>query len=219
MPKLEWDKTGERLYETGIENCALYVWNGTGYDTGVAWNGITGVEENPSGAEATKLWADNINYVTLYSAEEFGATIKAYMYPDEFGVCDGSASLGDGVVIRQQERKMFAIAYKTLIGNDTDGNAHGYKLHILYGLRCSPSAKNYDTINDSPEAIEFSWEVTSTPVPVENMKPTSVVEIDSTTIAAGKLTTINTTLFGGEGQSANPTLLLPDDIKDILDAQ
>ena len=214
MAKLVWDQTGERLYETGIENCILFVMKNDGtYDNGVAWNGITGVDENPSGAEQTKLWADNINYLTLQSAEEFGATIKAYMYPDEFEVCDGSVSLADGVVMHQQARRTFALAYKTRVGNDVMGDAYGYKWHLLYGLRISPSARSYNTINDSPEAIEFSWEATSTPVTVTNYRATSNIEVSSQT-ASAKLKSIEDSLLGTENTES--TLLLPDAIIALL---
>ena len=167
MAKLVWDQSGERLFETGVSNGVLYVRNSEGeYPLGVPWNGLTAVTESPSGAEATPLYADNIKYLSLMSNEEFGATIEAYTYPDEFAECDGSAELGTGVMIGQQTRKYFGLAYKTVIGNDTDGNAYGYKLHLIYGAQAAPSEKAYATINDSPEAITFSWELTTSPIEV-----------------------------------------------------
>jgi len=181
MSKLVWDKTGERLFETGVKNGVLYVQDSDGtYPKGVVWNGLTGVTESPSGAEATPLYADDTKYLNLMSAEEFGATIEAYTYPDEFATCDGSAELSDGVYIGQQSRKNFGLAYKTTLGNDVDGEAHGYKIHLIYGAVASPSEKGYQTINDSPEAITFSWEVKTTPLVVTNNKPTATVIIDST---------------------------------------
>lgn len=215
MAKLVWDAAGSRTYETGVKNCALYVMGSNGsYGNGVAWNGITAITESPSGAEATPLYADDIKYLNLVSAEEFGCTIEAYTYPDEFMECDGSASLADGVVIGQQSRKTFALAYKTTVGNDSD--TQGYKIHIVYGCLAAPSEKAYATINDSPEAITFSWEVTTTPVAVTGAKPTSIVTIDSTKCDASKLAALEAKLFGGEGDDAEPTLLLPDAIKEMF---
>lgn len=219
MAKLVWDAAGERLYETGVKNCALYVMGSDGkYSKGVAWNGITAITESPSGAEATPLYADDIKYLNLMSAEEFGATIEAYMYPDEFKVCNGEAELADGVAIGQQARKTFALAYKTTIGNDTENNDHGYKIHIVYGCLAAPSERAYATINDSPEAITFSWEVTTTPVNVTGAKPTSIVTIDSTKCDKDKLAELEAKLFGGEGDNADPTLVLPDEIKTMMTA-
>lgn len=197
MSKLEWDKPGERLYETGVKNGVLYP-QGTGgtYPKGVAWNGLTGVTESPSGAEATALYADDIKYLSLMSAEEFGATIEAYMFPDEFAECDGSAALATGVMIGQQKRKAFGLAYTTTIGNDIDNNDYGYKLHLIYGALASPSEKSYATINDSPEAITLSWEVTTTPVKVDGFKPTALITIDSTKANAAKLKALEEILFG-----------------------
>lgn len=217
MAKLVWDKTGERYYETGVKNGVLYVYDSTGkkYGTGVAWNGLTAVTESPSGAEATALYADDIKYLNLMSNEEFGATIEAYTYPDEFAECDGSASLATGVMVGQQKRKTFGLAYKTTVGNDVDGNDYGYKLHIIYGCLAAPSEKAYATINDSPEAITFSWEVTTTPVEVgEGFKPTASITIDSTKADAAKLATLEGQLFGTE--SEEPTLPLPDAIETIF---
>lgn len=195
--RLQWDETGKRLYETGIEKGVLYPINAQGeYKPGVAWNGLTSVSESPSGAEATALYADDIKYLNLYSAEEFGATIEAYTYPDEFAECDGSKELAAGVVVGQQARKTFGLAYKTLVGNDVDGQDHGYKLHLIYGAMCSPSQKQYQTVNDSPSAITFSWEVKTTPVTVPNMKPTASITIDSTKVDAAKLTVLENKLYG-----------------------
>ena len=214
MPKIVWDNTGERLYETGVKYGVLYVQEGGAYPKGVAWNGLTAVTESPSGAEATPLYADDIKYLNLFSAEEFGATIEAYTYPDEFAVCDGSASLADGVYIGQQDRKTFGMCYRTTVGNDTDGASHGYKLHLIYGAMASPSEKAYATINDSPEAITFSWEVTTTPVNVTGYKPTASLTIDSTKVDKDKLTALEAILYGSENEEAR--LPLPDEIATLM---
>ena len=214
MAKIEWDKTGERFYETGVKNGVLYVQEGGAYPKGVAWNGLTAVTESPSGAEATPLYADDIKYLNLLSAEEFGATIEAYTYPDEFAECDGSASLATGVMIGQQPRKAFGLCYRTTIGNDTEGNDHGYKLHIIYGALAAPSEKAYATINDSPEAITFSWEVTTTPVNVTGAKPTASITIDSTKATPEKLTALEKILYGDAEVEAR--LPLPDEIKTLF---
>ena len=214
MPKLTWDASGERLYETGVKQGVLYVMNSNVYGNGVAWNGLTAITESPSGAESTPLYADDIKYLDLRSTEEFGATIEAYTYPDEFAACDGSASLADGVSIGQQARKMFGLCYRTTVGNDTDGTDHGYKLHLIYGATASPSEKAYETINDSPEAITFSWEITTTPVSVTGFKPTASITIDSTKADPTCLAALEEKLYGSE--STEPTLPLPDEVKTIM---
>lgn len=221
MSKLVWDKTGERFYETGVKQCVLYIPTSGVYSKGVAWNGITAITESPSGAEATALYADDIKYLNLMSAEEFGATIEAYTYPDEFAECDGTASLVDGVTIGQQVRKTFGLCYRTTVGNDSDGNDHGYKLHIIYGALAAPSEKAYATINDSPEAITFSWEVTTTPVEVTGFKPTATIVIDSTKSDPTKLKALEDILYGKDGDSGSgtePRLPLPDEIKTLMTA-
>ena len=195
MAKLVWDETGKRLYETGVSKGVLYVQADDGtYGNGVAWNGLTAVNESPSGAEATPLYADDIKYLELTSTEEYGASIEAYTYPEEFEQCDGSAELGAGVTIGQQPRKAFGFCYRTLIGNDVKNNDYGYKIHIVYGAKAAPSEKAYQTVNDSPEAITFSWELTTTPVNVEGYKPTACVTIDSTKVEPAKLTSIEEAL-------------------------
>ena len=215
MAKIVWDESGKRLYETGVKNGVLYIQDETGaYNKGVAWNGLTAVTESPSGAEATPLYADDIKYLELFSAEEFGAIIEAYTYPEEFEACDGSASLGTGVTIGQQDRKTFGLCYRTVLGNDVKSNEYGYKLHLIYGAKAAPSEKGYQTINDSPEAITFSWEVTTTPVNVAGFKPTASVTIDSTKIDPEKLKKIEDMLYG-EG-ATDAKLPLPDELKTIL---
>ena len=216
MSKLVWDETGKRYYETGVKNGVLYIPTDGNYSKGVAWNGLTAVTESPSGAEPTALYADDIKYLNLISAEEFGATIEAYTYPDEFAACDGSAELATGVTIGQQNRKTFGLCYKTTIGNDVDGNDHGYKLHIIYGCVATPSEKAYASINDSPEAITFSWEVTTTPVSVNGFKPTASLVIDSTKAEAAKLTALEDILYGAE--ATEPRLPLPDEIATLMTA-
>lgn len=215
MAKLTWDGTGKRLYETGVKQGVLYpIQSGGVYSKGVAWNGLTAVTESPSGAEATALYADDIKYLSLYSAEEFGATIEAFTYPDEFMECDGSATLAEGVTVGQQDRKTFGLCYKTTVGNDVDGASHGYKLHLIYGAMASPSEKAYATINDSPEAITFSWEVTTTPVNVTGMKPTASITIDSTKADPTCLAALEEALYGGEETEAR--LPLPDEVKTLM---
>ena len=214
MSKLIWDAVGERYYETGVKNGVLYVMDAGKYGSGVAWNGLTAVTESPSGAEATPLYADDIKYLNLISNEEFGGTIEAYMYPPEFAACNGEAELTAGVTIGQQARKSFGFCYRTVIGNDVDDNAHGYKLHLVYNAKAAVSEKAYATINDSPEAITFSWEFTTTPVEVAGFKPTSIVTIDSTKVDAEKLALLEAKLYGSE--SEEPTLPLPSEIVTLL---
>lgn len=214
MSKLVWDKTGERFYETGVEKGVLYPCTNGTYPSGVVWNGLTAVTESPSGAEPTPLYADDIKYLNLMSAEEYGATIEAYTYPDEFALCDGSAEITTGVMIGQQKRTPFGLSYVTKIGNDVDGSDHGYKLHLIYGALASPSEKNYATINDSPEAITFSWEVTTTPVEVPGFKPTASVTIDSTKVDDEKLAALETILYGSESEEAR--MPLPEELVQIL---
>lgn len=215
--KLVWDETGKRFYETGVKMGVLYVQGDDGqYGNGVAWNGLTAVNEAPSGAEATPLYADDIKYVELRSAEEFGATIEAYTYPEEFEVCDGSAELAPGVNVGQQDRKAFGLCYRTIIGNDVKKNEYGYKIHLIYGAVAAPSEKAYATVNDSPEAITFSWEVTTTPVEVPGLKPTACITIDSTKVDAEKLAALEAKLYGDE--STEPELPLPSEIAEMFKA-
>lgn len=219
MAKLVWDKTGERYYETGVSKGVLYPIQSDGkYSKGVAWNGLSAVTESPSGAEANPIYADDMKYLNLLSTEEFSATIEAYTYPDEFGECDGSASIATGVVIGQQKRKIFGLCYRTVLGNDVESNDYGYKLHLIYGCQAAPSEKAYATINDSPEAITFSWEVTTTPVEVTGFKPTACVTIDSTKVEEGKLAALEDILYGKDGAepSANARLPLPDEIASLM---
>lgn len=215
MAKLVWDQTGERYYETGVRQGVLYpMQEGGVYTKGVAWNGLTAVTESPSGAEATALYADDIKYLNLLSTEEFGCTIEAYTYPDEFAECDGSASLAAGVNIGQQKRKTFGLCYRTVLGNDVDNNDYAYKLHLVYGCLASPSEKAYSTINDSPDAITFSWEVTTTPVAVTGFKPTACITIDSTKANAEKLAALEAILYGANEVEAR--LPLPDEIATLM---
>lgn len=217
--KLTWDDIGERLYETGVEQVALYPMGSDGkYENGVAWNGVTAITESPSGAEATPLYADDIKYLELRSVEEFGASIEAYTYPDEFAACDGSAELLPGVKLGQQTRKAFGLAYKTKIGNDTDGETHGYKLHLVYGAKASPSEKAYATINDSPEAITFSWELTTTPVAVEGFKPTAHIELDSTKLSRAQMAAVEALVYGGDGETSNAKLPSPSELKTAIES-
>ena len=215
MSKLVWDQTGKRLYETGVKQGVLYVQDAGGtYPKGVAWNGLTTVTESPSGAEATALYADDIKYLNLISTEELGGTIEAYTYPDEFAECDGSASIATGVYIGQQARKTFGLCYRTTLGNDVDNNAYGYKLHLIYGAIAAPSEKAYNTINDSPEAITFSWEFSTTPVNVNGFKPTASITIDSTKVDAEKLTALEKILYGDT--EVEPRLPLPDEVAQTM---
>lgn len=215
MAKIKWDETGEKIYETGVKYGVLYLPNETGqYVKGVAWNGLTAVTESPSGAESTPLYADDIKYVELQSAEDFGATLECYTYPDEFAECDGSAEVAPGVIIGQQNRKTFGLCYRTTLGNDVKGNEYGYKLHLIYGAKASPSEKSYSTINNSPEAITFSYEITTTPVNVTGYKPTACLTINSTKVEAGKMQQLEALLYGAE--SAEAKLPLPDEVINLL---
>lgn len=215
MAKLVWDAVGERFFETGVKNGVLFVQDVNGeYANGVVWNGLTAVTESPSGAEATPLYADDMKYVVLYSTEEFGATVEAYTYPEEFEQCDGSAALMDGITIGQQPRKSFGLVYKTVIGNDVQGQDLGYKIHIIYGAKAAPSEKAFATINDSPEAVTFSWELSTVPVPVTGHRPTATVVVDSTKVDAEKLALLEDKLFGSETEES--TLPLPDEIAELL---
>lgn len=216
MAKIEWDKVGERFYETGVDRGVLYPQSdeGTGYANGVAWNGLTAVTESPSGAEATPQYADNIKYLNLISAEEFGATIEAYTYPEEFGRCDGTAELEPGVVIGQQNRKPFALSYRTFKGNDTQNTDHGYKIHIIYGATAAPSEKAFATVNDSPEAITFSWELTTNPVAVPGHKPTACITIDSTKVDKEKLGQLEAALYGTEEEE--PRVPMPEEVANFF---
>ena len=215
MAKLVFDEVGSRFFETGVKNGVLFVQGADGaYENGVVWNGLTAVTESPSGAEATPLYADDMKYVVLYSTEEFGATVEAYTYPEEFEQCDGSAALMDGITIGQQPRKSFGLVYKTVIGNDVQGQDLGYKIHIIYGAKAAPSEKAFATINDSPEAVTFSWELSTVPVPVTGHRPTATVVIDSTKVAAEKLALLEDKLFGSETEES--TLPLPDEIAELL---
>ena len=224
MSALVWDQTGERFYETGTDKAVLYPYKNNAYQEGVAWNGITAVTESPSGAEATALYADNIKYLNLMSAEEFGMTIEAYTYPDEWAECDGSASVVDGVTVGQQKRIPFGFCFRTRHGNDTDGTDKGYKLHLVYNCLASPSERSYATINDSPEAITFSWEVTTTPVNVKDYKPTACITIDSTKADATKLANLETQLYGRDAdqehsiEAVTPNLPTPDEVLAIFTA-
>lgn len=204
MAKLVWDQSGQKFFETGVSNGVLYVSDGQGgYLNGVAWNGLISVAENPSGAESNPVYADNIKYLNIISAEEFGATIEAYTYPDEFMECDGSAQVVAGVNIGQQARKSFGISYRTRVGNDVAGDNLGYKIHVIYNCQAAPSGKTYSTVNESPEAITFSWEVTTTPVPVEGFRPTATVVFDSTKLDAEKMAAVENALYGSGSVEAN----------------
>lgn len=215
MAKLVWDQTGDRLYETGVSKGVLYPIQSEGaYSKGVAWNGLASVTESPSGAEANPIYADDMKYLNLLSAEEFSATIEAYTYPDEFAECDGSADIATGVSIGQQKRKVFGLCYRTVLGNDVDSNDHGYKLHLIYGCMAAPSEKAYTSINDSPEAITFSWEISTTPVNVTGFKPTASITIDSTKAKKEKLTALEAILYGDENKEAR--LPLPDEIATLM---
>lgn len=215
MSKLKWDQIGERLYETGVDKVVLFPMESTGqYGTGVAWNGISAVNESPSGAEPTALYANNGKYLNLISNGGFAATIEAFTYPDEFEECDGSKEIAPGVVIGQQKRKVFGLAYRTLLGNDVDGNDHGYKLHLVYGCLAAPSENNHSTVNDSPEAGTMSWSVSTTPVEVADAKPTATVTIDSTKADKAKLKKLEDMLYGTE--QAESKLPLPAEVITLM---
>ena len=225
MAKVKWDQTGKRLYETGVDRGVVYPQESNGsYPKGAGWNGLTAVTESPSGAEPTPLWANNHKYLTLMSAEEFGATIEAYTYPDEFAECDGSAELAKGVRIGQQKRKAFGFTYRTKIGNDVDGESYGYKLHLVYGALAAPSEKNRQTINEDPETTTMSWEISTTPVEVDGFEPTSHLEIDSTTADPEKLAALETILYGKDPTTlegpdgVDPRLPLPDEVATLMGA-
>ena len=215
MARLIWDEVGQRFFETGVKNGVLYVQNNDGsYANGVVWNGLTAITESPSGAEETPLYADDVKYLTLRSAEEFGATIEAFTYPEEFEQCDGSAQIAQGITIGQQARKAFGLCYRTAVGNDIQGQEFSYKLHIIYGCTVAPSEKSYSTINDNPEAITFSWELSTVPVPVDGFKPTASLVIDADKVDAGKLQLLENALFGDAENEA--TLLLPNQIMELM---
>lgn len=214
MAELKWDQTGERLYETGIDRVVLFPYSQGAYQKGVAWSGVTAVNENPSGAESTPLYADNIKYLNLISAEELGIAIEAYSSPEEFDKCDGTYEIAEGVYIGQQNRQMFGLCYRTLIGNDEEGTDHGYIIHLVYGCHAAPSEESNSTVNDSPEAKQLSWDVTTTPVPVTGFKPTASVEIKSTELTAENLKKIKDKLYGTA--STESEFLLPDDIITLL---
>lgn len=223
MPRIEWDQTGERRYETGVDHGVLYPVSNSGtYSTGVAWNGLTTVTESPSGAEASPQYADNIKYLNLVSAEEFGATIEAFMYPEEFGECDGTAAPLPGVAIGQQTRKKFGLSYRTKVGNDTVGQDYGYKIHLIWGALAAPSEKAYATVNDSPEPITFSWEVTTEPVAIGGdyaslkLKPTASMTLDSTVLTAAQMQAVEDVLYGA-GSASTARLPLPAEILSLLE--
>ena len=217
MARLIWDEVGQRFFETGVKNGVLYVQDNDGsYKNGVVWNGLTAVTESPSGAEETPLYADDVKYLTLRSAEQFGATIEAYTYPEQFEQCDGSAQIANGVTIGQQARRAFGLCYRTAVGNDIQGQEFSYKLHLLYGCTVAPSEKAYSTINDNPEAITFSWELSTVPVPVDGFKPTASLVIDASKVDEGKMQLLEDALFGDESNEAK--LLLPNEIMELLKA-
>lgn len=219
MSKITWDNTGERFFETGVDRGVLYLPTAGVYDTGFAWNGLTAVTESPSGAEASPQYADNIKYLNLVSAEEFAATIEAFYYPPEFGVCDGTASPKEGLTLGQQERKTFGFSYRTKLGNDVDGDGYGYKIHLVYGALAAPTEKAYATVNDSPEATPFSWEITTTPVLVEGYRPTAIVTLDSTLLTEDDLEAIETILYGTTGTpGTEPRLPLPEELITLIGA-
>lgn len=226
MARLIWDSIGERFYETGVDHGVLYPQSGGAYPKGVVWNGLTNVTESPSGAEDNALYADNMKYLNLKSAEDFGLTVECYTYPDEWAACNGESEIADGVVLGQQRRNTFGLSYRTKIGNDTEGEDHGYKIHLVYGCSASPSEKSYGTVNDSPEAITFSYEVTTTPVNVPGLdstgkafKPVSLVTIDSTKVSKEKLEAFEKILYGSDDESGTEARLpLPEELKTIFAA-
>lgn len=216
MARLTWDDTGKRLFETGVKKGVLYPMTDGTYGTGVAWNGLTAVTESPSGAEPTNLYADDIKYGSLLSTEEFGCTIEAYTYPEEFAPCDGQSEMDTGVYVAQQTRQKFGFSYVTTVGNDSEGTDYGYKIHLVYGCTASPSERSHSTINDSPEAETMSWEVTTDPINVDSMKPTSHIIIDSTKVSPQVLTAVENALYG-DASSGTPKLPLPSELKTIID--
>lgn len=219
MSEIKWDQPGKRFYETGVSNGVLYVADGAGYGKGVAWNGLTTVSESPEGGELSAVYADNIKYLNIRSAEEFKATIECYTYPDEFAECNGESEVADGVTVGQQNRKTFAFCYQTKIGNDLNPDL-GYKIHIIYGASAAPSERSHETINDSPEAMTMSFEIDTVPVEVTGFKPTAHIVLDSTKVPEAKMTQIKNSLYGTDGtggsQGTDPTLLLPNDIVGII---
>lgn len=217
MSRIKWDEDGKRLYETGVDQCVLYLLNEQGkYFKGVPWNGVTSISESPSGAEANPLYADNTKYLVLRSAEDYASTIEAYMYPDEFSACNGEKELVPGVKIRQQSRSTFGLSYRTRIGNDKDGDQYGYKIHLVYNASAAPSEMQYQTVNESPEAITMSWELSTIPVNIPGSRPSATIVIDSTVVSAKALKAIEDTLYGTEGKE--PTLPLPDELIDIINS-
>ena len=221
MSRIKWNETGTKTYETGVDRGVLYPMSSTGtYPVGVPWQGLTGVSESPSGAEASPIYADNTKYLNLVSTEEFGASVEAYTYPDEFAECDGSAEPTTGVVIGQQNRKTFGLCYRTLIGNDVENTEYGYKLHLVYGALAAPSEKSYQTVNDSPEAATFSWEISTTAVAVAGFKPTATVVVDSTKVDAAKLALFEDIIYGKDAAGANPAVVarlpLPNEVVTLL---
>lgn len=223
MSKLIWDKVGERLYETGVDHGVLFPMGKTGaYEKGVAWSGLTAINESPSGGEANPFYADNIKYLNIMSAEDYGFSIEAYTYPDEWAACDGSAEIAPGVIAGQQNRRVFGLAYRTLIGNDTEGQDHGYKLHLVYGAQASPSGRDHGTVNESPEPTAMSWDATTTPIEVPGFKPTAHLVIDSTKTSAEKMKTLEEILYGKDATSpdasdgVDPRLPLPAEIIELM---
>lgn len=218
MSRLIWDQTGKREFETGTDHGVFYNMVDGAYPKGVVWDGLISVSENPSGAEDNPYYADNIKYFSIRSAEDFGATIECYTYPREFMKCNGDAELSEGISIGQQDRQSFGFSYRTLVGNDTNGTNRGYKIHLVYNASASPSERSYQTVNDSPEAITFSFEISTTPIPVKDHKPTAVLTIDSTKVDPAKLKLFEDILYGSDDSDAEPRLPLPDEVKDFFEA-